>query len=131
MEASWDKFDVIRPGTAHELLPHAVTDCALLSAGDRYEELVRRVKAKHGQFNHEDALRLMDRGVAMKSNLHNVLFEPKSTRFWVANATPDGQPAAEQKYFSFQLTELLERRPSAGAKSIPFVERREVAVGGK
>jgi isopenicillin-N N-acyltransferase like protein len=131
MEASWDKFDVIRPGTAHELLPHAVTDCALLSAGDRYEELVRRVKAKHGQFNHEDALRLMDRGVAMKSNLHNVLFEPKTTRFWVANATPDGQPAAEQNYHSFQLTELLARTPESGAKSIPFVDRREVAVGQK
>lgn len=131
MEASWDKFDVIRPGTAHELLPHAVKDCALLSAGARYEELVRRVKAGHGGFDHEDALKLMDRGVAMKSNLHNVLFAPKSTKFWVANASIDGQPAAEQKYFSFQLTELLDRKPSSGAKAIPFVERKAVAVGQK
>ena len=131
MEASWDKFDVIQPGTAHELLPHPVTDCALLSAGDRYEELVRRVKAKHGKIGPEEALRLMDRGVAMKSNLHNVLFAPKSTEFWVANASLDGQPAADQKYFTFQLTELLQRKPSPGAKSLPFVDRREVAVGPK
>ena len=127
MEASWDKFRVIRPGEKHELLPLPVKDCALLSAGDRYEELVRRVEAKHGNIGPEEALRLMDRGVAMKSNLHNVLFEPKSTRFWVANATADGQPAADQKYQKFQLSELLQRTPSPDAKLIPFEKPKAVA----
>jgi len=120
MEASWNIFQVIRPGEKHELLPLPVKDCALLSAGDRYRELVRRVKTQHGQIGPEEALRLMDRGVAMKSNLHNVLFEPETTRFWVANATADGQPAADQKYHEFQLNELLKRRPSSEAKVIPF-----------
>ncbi len=120
MEASWDKVQIVEPGTAHPLLPHPVKDCALLSAGSRYEELVKRAKSGRGQFDVQTALELMDRPVAMKSNLHNVLFEPKSTRFWVANASPDKQPAATQPYYQFQLTELLKRRPQADAKVIPL-----------
>lgn len=120
MEASWDKFELVRPGTSHELLPHAVKDCALLSAGDRYEELVRRAKADHGGFTAESALTLMDRPVAMKSNLHNVLFEPKTTRFWVANAAKDRSPAATQPYYQFQLTELLKRKPAEDSPSLPM-----------
>jgi len=123
MEASWDTFTVIRPGEKHPLLPTPVKGCALLSAGDRYRELVRRVKAGYGNFTAETALRLMDRPVAMKSNLHNVLFEPQTTRFWVANAGKDGQPAASQQYFHFKLRDLLKRKPSAGAKVIPFTAR--------
>lgn len=119
MEASWNVMEVIEPGTTHALLPHAVPECALLSAGDRYEELVRRVRAGYGTFTAESALRLMDRGVAMKSNLHNVLFAPASTRFWVANATHDQRPAADQPYQEFQLTELLSRRPDPDARVLP------------
>jgi hypothetical protein len=111
MEASWNVFDVIQPGKAHPLLPKPVADAVVLSAGDRYEELVRRVQEGHGRFTAETAIRLMDRPVAMKSNLHDVLFEPKSTRFWVANAGPDGQPAAERTYQQFQLSALLARKP--------------------
>ncbi len=122
MEASWDKIQIIKPGTKHPLLPHPVKDCSLLSAGSRYEELVKRAKAGHGQFDVQAALELMDRPVAMKSNLHNVLFEPKTTRFWVANASRDKQPAATQPYYQFQLTELLKRQPASKARQIPFPE---------
>jgi isopenicillin-N N-acyltransferase like protein len=111
MEASWNKFELIQPGEKHPLLPSPSPDTVLMSADQRYHELARRVREGHGRFNAASALRLMDRPVAMKSNLHNVLFEPASTRFWVANASPDGQPAAEQKYHQFKLTDLLNRRP--------------------
>ena len=116
--ATWQQLDVIRAGEAHPLLPHAVPQCALLSAGDRYHELVRRTRDGLGSFTAESALSLMDRPVAMRSNLHNVLFEPASSRFWVANAGDDGSPAAEQPYYSFQLTELLSRQPSAAAPEL-------------
>jgi isopenicillin-N N-acyltransferase like protein len=128
MEASWDVYRVVKPGEKHPLLPTPVKDCALLSAGSRYEELVRRVKAGHGRFTAETALHLMDRPVAMKSNLHNVLFEPKTTRFWVANASRDKQPAATQKYFHFRLTELLKRRPPTTGREIPLPPRTEVTL---
>ncbi|MFN0196108.1 MAG: C45 family autoproteolytic acyltransferase/hydrolase [Planctomycetaceae bacterium] len=121
MEASWNVFRMIKPGQMHPLLPTPVADAALLSAGDRYRELVRRVKEQHGELTAESALRLMDRPVAMKSNLHNVLFEPMSTKFWVANASADGKPAAEQKYFEFQLSELLDRKPDTSSPEIPLI----------
>ncbi|NOX54331.1 MAG: peptidase C45 [Planctomycetes bacterium] len=124
MEASADRFELIRPGQEHPLLPEPVPDCVLLSADERYKELVRRVKAGHGQFTAQSALRLMDRPVAMSSNLHNVLFEPKSTRFWVAIASKDGQPAATQPYHRFQLSELLKRRPAASAREVPFIAQK-------
>lgn len=123
MEASWNRFEIVRPGEAHPLLPTPVKDCALLSTGDRYLELVRRVRAGHGRFTAESAVRLMDRPVAMESNLHNVLFEPKSTRFWAAHAGRNGEPAATQRYHRFQLSELLKRRPSPSSREIPLVVR--------
>lgn len=131
MEASWNRFTLVKPGEKHPLLPTPVKDCALLSAGDRYGELVRRVQSGHGKFTAESALRLMDRPVAMKSNLHNVLFEPKTTRFWVANASPDKKPAATQKYHQFQLTELLKRKPGSEAKEIPFAAKKSATASAK
>jgi isopenicillin-N N-acyltransferase like protein len=122
MEASWDEFTLVKPGTRHPLLPTPVKDCVLLSAGDRYKELVRRAKVGRGSFTAKEALKLMERPVAMKSNLHNVLFEPETTRFWVANASKDRQPAADQPYHPFQLTELLARRPDATSREIPMPE---------
>lgn len=115
MEASWNAFTVVRMGESEPRLPHAVPDAVLLSVGSRYEELARRVRAGHGTFDADSARHLMDRPVAMKENLHNVLFETDTTRFWVANASPDGQPAANQPYHAFQLTDLLGRRPDSAA----------------
>ena len=123
MEASFGVFSLVKQGESHPLLPTAVNDCVLLSAGDRYKELVRRTQANHGQFTAETARDLMCRPVAMKSNLHNVLFEPKSTKLWVANATADKQPAAEQKYFAFQLSELLKRQPEVSSPEIPLAAK--------
>lgn len=120
MEASWNKFTVLQPGETHPQLPLPVKDAVLLSAGERYQELVRRTKTAHGQLGAESALRLMDRGVAAKSNLHNVLFAPASGDFWVANASHDRQPAADQKYQKFNLPELLKRSPNASATELPF-----------
>ncbi|WP_373653461.1 C45 family autoproteolytic acyltransferase/hydolase [Schlesneria sp. DSM 10557] len=123
MEASWDVFSVIEPGESHPLLPNPVKDCVLLSAGDRYQELTRQAQTGYGTFTAESALRLMDRPIAMKSNLHNVLFEPATSKFWVANATSDKKPAAEQPYAKFQLSELLKRRPDPNSRELPKPDR--------
>jgi hypothetical protein len=121
MEASWDKFQLVQPGEANPLLPTPVKDAVLLSAGDRYKELVKRAEAGHGSFDADSARRLMDCPVAMKSNLHDVLFAPQSTKFWVANASLDKKPAADQKYYAFQLSDLLARQPHSSAPEIPLV----------
>lgn len=123
MEASWDVFTVIKPGETHPLLPTPVKDCVLLSAGDRYKELAKRADSGYGKFTPAEALKLMERPVAMKSNLHNVLFEPASTRFWVANASSDKRPAAEQPYQAYSLKDLLARRADPASPSLPMTAK--------
>src|SRR3954451_3414942 len=119
MEASWDAFTLVKMGESNPKLPEAVKDAVLLSANDRYKELVRRVKSGHGTFDAESARHLMDRPVAMKSNLHSVLFETTTTRLWVANASKAGEPAATQPYHAFRLTELLTHRPDTSSPALP------------
>ena len=128
MEASWDVFNTVAMGEANPRLPHAVKDAVLLSAGDRYEELARRVKAGLGTFDAESARALMERPVAMKSNLHSVLFESKSTRLWVANASKTGEPAASQPYHAFTFTELLTHKPDTAAPALPEPPSPEAAA---
>jgi hypothetical protein len=123
MEASWDNFFTIGPGESHPLLPTPVEDAVLLSAGGRYKELVRRAQAAHGSIDADAAQHLMDCGVAMKSNLHNVLFQPKTTKLWIANATADKKPAADQRYHEFQLSALLKRRPDMSAPEVKLVAK--------
>lgn len=117
-EASWDTFRLVNPGEKIDLLPRPVKDAVLLSAGDRYNCLVDRVEKGHGKIDAAAAIKLMDRGVAMKSNLHNVLFAPASTRFWVSYAGVDKTPAAERPYQEFNLQELLERKPGEGSPEL-------------
>ncbi len=125
LEASWDAFKVVKMGEAEPRLPHAVPDSVLLSIGSRYEELARRVKAGLGTFDAESARALMERPVAMKSNLHSVLFETSTTRFWVANASPDGQPASGQPYHAFQLSELLTHQADPASPDLTAFKRTD------
>jgi isopenicillin-N N-acyltransferase like protein len=119
LEACWNTFAVIGMGESHPLLPTAIKDAVVLSAGDRYKALVKRVENGLGGFDAESARHLMDRPVAMKSNLHSVLFETTTTRFWVANASKDGKPAAEQPYHAFQLSEILKHQADPSATVLP------------
>ena len=125
------RFGVIRAGAKHERLPTPVPHSVLLSAGSRYGHLVRKVREvldAGAKFDAEKAIRLMDRPVAMKSNLHNVLMAPKSGRIWIANASSDGKPACTQRYYEFNLRCLLERSPgTAGAVLPPPPDRSEQA----
>lgn len=104
--ATHDQFDVLHPGEAHPRLPSPVQDAVLLSAGDRYTELVRRVQAGYGQFNADSARELMTRPVCMNSNIHSVLFAPDTLDFWVANADSKNVASAT-RYTHYNLAELL------------------------
>jgi len=53
---------------------------------------------------------LMSRPVAMKSNLHNVLFVPQDLVFYVANADRK-EIAARRPYIRFELAPLLKESP--------------------
>ncbi len=103
-----DKFEVVKPGEFNEFLNEPVKDAVLMSAGNRYKKLVERVKSQYGKIDREMAIRIMDRPVAMKSNLHNVLFAPQSLEFWVANAG-SGTPACNEPYSHYIIEALLKR----------------------
>lgn len=116
--ATPDKVEFIEPGQTHERLGEGIRDAVVLSAGSRLEELRRRVTDKHGQLDAELGQWLMSRPVAMKSNLHNVLFVPQDRVLYVANAS-HRRPAAEMPYVRLDLLELLKRstvqsQPAAG-----------------
>ncbi len=105
--ATPESIEFIGPGEGHELLGPGIPDAVVLSAGSRLEELRRRVQQEHGQIDEQKAMWLMSRPVAMKSNLHNVLFVPESGVLWVANASHD-RPAAEMPYERIALQDFPE-----------------------
>ena len=108
-----EKVEVIWSGESHPQLPHAVKDAVLMSAGDRYEELARRVQAQHGKLTADSARELMTSPVCMSSNIQSVLFAPKGLDFWVANA--DGQNVASHtRYTKYNLGELIKSAVPTG-----------------
>ncbi len=117
--ATPEAIEFVQPGAAHPKLPTPLDDAVLLSAGDRYQHLVEGVKAKYGRLDVQAALDLMKRPVAMRSNLHNVLFVPQDLEFHVANAR-GASPACDQPYARHSLREWLDEMarplPERGGK---------------
>ena len=109
--ATPDKLQFVAPGEGHELLGDGIEDAVVLSAGSRLEELRKRVKTGYGKFDADSAQGLMCRPVAMKSNLHNVLFVPEDGVLYVANADHK-HPAAERPYVKLDLLDLVKQLPA-------------------
>jgi dienelactone hydrolase len=115
--ATPDKVEFVHPGEAHPLLGPGIPDAVVLSAGERLECLRGRVLERHGRIDEEAALHLMDRPVAMVSNLHNVLFVPEKLRVHVAHAS-HARPAAEEPAVVFDLAALLAAVPGRAADAV-------------
>jgi isopenicillin-N N-acyltransferase-like protein len=99
-------FEVVKPGESHPRLNNPSPATVLLSAGDRYDTLSKRVKDGWGSFDATSARELMSRPVCMTSNIQSVLFVPDTLDFYVANA--DGRSVASQaRYTKYNLRELL------------------------
>jgi hypothetical protein len=114
IKATPEIFEVVQPGEGHPQLDSPIKDTVLLSAGDRYRELVRRVHEGYGKFDIESARALMTRPVCMNSNIHSVLFAPDTLDFWVANS--DGEtPASHMRYTKYNLRELLSGPPAVAS----------------
>ncbi len=111
-------FETVGLGDPHPQLSHPVKDTVLLSAGNRYDELVRRVEAGFGKFDVESARALMDPPVCMNSNIQSVLFAPDTLDFWVANAD-SRNVASKARYTHYNLKQLLNSAPAAGKPLSP------------
>lgn len=113
--ATPEKFETIWAGQSHPQLLHPIKDTVLMSAGDRYEELVRRVQQGYGAFDAASARELMTRPVCMTSNIQSVLFAPDTLDFWVANADSKNV-ASHTRYTQYNLGELLAPREHAAGE---------------
>ncbi|MEE9431640.1 MAG: hypothetical protein V3V16_11400, partial [Melioribacteraceae bacterium] len=102
------RFEVIKPNQFHKQLTEPIENSVLMSAGSRYTKLAERVKENYGKIDSEKAIRLMDRPVAMKSDLHNALFAPQTLELWVSNAGSK-TPASQEPYTHYNLGELLKK----------------------
>jgi len=124
--ATPESIQFVAPGEAHPLLGEGIEDAVVLSAGSRLEELRKRVQTEYGKIDTGKAQALMNRPVAMSSNLHNVLFVPEDGVLYVANADHK-HPAAERPYVKLDLKELLSQMP--GRSSRP--EKRTISLDSK
>lgn len=111
VKATHDLFEVVELGQAHPQLDTPVQDTVLLSAGDRYRELVKRVQSGWGKFDDASARDLMTRPVCMTSNIQSVLFAPDTLDFWVAVADSENV-ASHARYTRYNLGSLL--KPAEG-----------------
>lgn len=116
--ATPERLELVRPGEGHDLLGTGIPDAVVLSAGDRLQCLRGRVEERYGKIDEEAAIRLMDRPVAMKSNLHNVLFVPEKLLLHVAHASHT-RPAAECPSVRLDLAAILRTLPGAEAAAVP------------
>jgi hypothetical protein len=99
-------FEAVWDGETHPQLPMAVEDAVLMSAGDRYDELVKRVKNDYGKFDAKLSRDLMTKPVCMGSNIQSVLFCPDTLDFWVANADSKNV-ASHTRYTPYNLKAML------------------------
>ncbi len=104
--ADSDSIEFIMPGQSDQRLGEGIPEVLALSSGSRLEALRERIEQRYGEIDVEVAQWLMSRPVAMKSNLHNVLFIPEDGVFYVANATHQ-DPAANRPYVKMDLNALL------------------------
>jgi isopenicillin-N N-acyltransferase-like protein len=105
------KFETFGPGVWHERLTEPVKDAVLLSGPGRYEALVERVRRDYGKITPDDLIEIIKRPVAMKSNLHNVIFRPQTLRLSVADASRRGV-ACDEPYRSYTWNDLFSAAPS-------------------
>ncbi|MCK5861290.1 MAG: hypothetical protein KAH38_02320, partial [Candidatus Hydrogenedentes bacterium] len=108
--AEIDSIKFIAHKESYPQLPRPLEDAVTLSAGNRYQCLVDRVEKQYGKFTPQLALDLMARGVSMTSNMHNVLFKPRTFELWAANSTVR-KPACNRDYRHYDVSELMREEP--------------------
>lgn len=118
-----EKVEFVNPGQSDPRLGEGIKDAVVLSAGDRLAKLRQRVQEKYGAIDSQTAMWLMSRPVAMKSNLHNVLFVPADRVLYVANADHK-RPAAERPYVKIDMRQLLSEPKRVSESSSSKVNSR-------
>ncbi len=103
-------FETFGAGEWHHQLTQPIDDTLLLSGKGRYEKLVDRVKENYGRIDEKKLVEIIKTPVAMRSNLHNVIFRPQSLQLSVADAVRNG-PACDQPYRTYTWEALFASKP--------------------
>ncbi|MBS0653185.1 MAG: peptidase C45 [Verrucomicrobia bacterium] len=83
-------------------------DCLLLTGfphPERYPVLADRVISQWGSIDEKQLIEIIKQPVSRESNLHNAIFLPAQLKMWVAHAGPNNEPACDQPYAEFDLTQ--------------------------
>lgn len=87
-------------------------DCLFLTGfphPERYPALIDRALNQYGAIDADALIDIIKRPVARPSNLHNAIFKPAELKVWISHAGPDNEPACDQPYSTWNLSELLQR----------------------
>lgn len=98
-------------GTLIALFNHQPKDCIVLRGfgyPERYPIVAERIHDQHGKIDVEVLQEMVKAPATNETNLHNAIFRPSTLDLWVSHAGEDGTPASEQRYFQFNLQDLLE-----------------------
>ncbi len=101
-----EKPVILRPGETHPMLPDAYEDVVYVSAGERAKHLSARIRENYGKIDPRTMMEMIRRPVAMKSNLHNAIFLPRTLTLYVSNAGRK-TPACDEPYQHVDFGELL------------------------
>ncbi len=74
---------------------------------ERHALILERIKEAYGALNASVLQEIIKRPVARESNLHNALFLPAALKVWISHAGPDGEPACDEPYALFCLSDFL------------------------
>jgi len=107
VHATWDKLEILKPGEQNPLLPKVPEDVVMFSAGNRAEELSKRLHDQFGKITPEAMIEIIKRPVAMKSNLHDAVFMPETLDLWFADAGKK-TPACDEPYTKVNLKTILD-----------------------
>jgi hypothetical protein len=117
--ATKDKIQFIEPGTPYTV--HSIDypegqsfdqpkHCLALTGVERYPALKERTLQHYGAIDEVILQEIIKRPVSKDSNLHNAIFLPEELELWVAHAGKNGEPACDEPYIFFSLSDLLKPR---------------------
>lgn len=78
-----------------------------LNKASKHALTLERLQMSFGMLDPKILQEIIRRPVAADSNLHNVIFAPNKLKLWVSHAGPLNEPACDQEYHEFDLSELL------------------------
>lgn len=104
---SGQPMQLLKPGQQDKRLPEVPEDTVFMSGGERAKHLGDKLKDNFGKIDVAKMIEIIKRPVAMKSNLHNVVFVPETGDFYFSDA---GRKilACNMPYYKLNVKELLD-----------------------